>query len=122
MLGANKIEKIEQIQPLTVMKELLQLDFINNPVSRIPAYRNTIFSMFPKLTILDTLDKAGKDAYATSSMNQTVARVPDALFDKGPVIAPIAAIVPPPPVVALKAPIVRLDKKKNDGKKKTIKR
>ena len=77
------------------MKELLQLDFINNPVSRIPGYRNTVFTMFPKVTILDTLDKVGKDAYANSSMNQAVARVPEALFDKGDRAPPPPLILPP---------------------------
>ena len=47
--------------------------------------------MFPSLTILDTLDRGGKDAYNNASMVQTVSRVPDSLFDK-------SAPVPSPPV------------------------
>ena len=81
------------------MKQLLQLDLINNPVSKLPGYRNTIFTMFPSITILDTLDKVGKDAYASKSMVQAASRVPDALFDKGP------AFVAPPPVFAPVAPV-----------------
>lgn len=79
------------------MKQLLQLDLINNPVSKLPGYRNQIFLMFPTITILDTLDKGGKDAYTNPSMIQAASRVPDSLFDKSaPVPAPV--FIPPPPV------------------------
>ena len=44
--------------------------------------------MFPSLSILDTLDKIGKDAYNNSTMMEAVSRVPDNLFDKS---------IPPPP-------------------------
>jgi hypothetical protein len=40
------------------------------------------------LSILDTLDKIGKDAYNNSNMLEAVSRIPDTLFDKSP---------PPPP-------------------------
>lgn len=40
MLGANKIEKLDHLAPLTSMKKLLQLDLINNPVSKVPGFRN----------------------------------------------------------------------------------
>ena len=66
------------------MKQLLQLDLINNPITREPGYREKIFAMFPSINILDTLDKGGKDAYVNPSMVQSVSRVPDALFDKSP--------------------------------------
>lgn len=81
------------------MKQLLQLDLINNPVSKLPGYREKMFKIFPTINILDTLDKSGKDAYASSSMALSVARVPDALFDKS-APAPVtytAPIVPPAP-------------------------
>ena len=71
------------------MKKLLQLDLINNPVSRIPGFRNEVFSLFPSITILDTLDKVGKDAYSNPTMVQAVSRIPDSLFDK--------SLPPPPP-------------------------
>lgn len=127
MLGANKIEKIEQLQPLIVMKQLLQLDLINNPVSKLPGYRNTIFSMFPTITILDTLDKIGKDAYTSSSMVQAVSRVPDTLFDKGPAIpppAPFAPIVAPPlvPLAGGGFGIAKTDSKKKIDIKKAPKK
>lgn len=88
------------------MKQLLQLDLINNPVSRLPGFRNTVFEMFPTITILDTLDKTGKDAYTNSSMVQTVSRVPDTLFDRT-IPAPIIA----PPVVAPKLSVASKPKK-----------
>lgn len=83
------------------MRQLLQLDLINNPVSKLPGYREKMFSLFPTITILDTLDKAGKDAYSGSSMALTISRVPDTLFDKSPAVpAPTFA-----PIVAPRAPI-----------------
>lgn len=50
-----------------------------------------MFTIFPSMSILDTLDKSGKDAYTNSSMALTVSRVPDALFDK----SPPAPVIPP---------------------------
>lgn len=75
------------------MKQLLQLDLINNPVTKIPGYRNQVFSMLPTLSILDTLDKAGKDAYANATMVEAVSRIPDNLFDKSkpPIVLPVHA-------------------------------
>jgi hypothetical protein len=64
------------------MQQLLQLDLINNPVSKLPGYREKMFTIFPTITILDTLDRAGKDAYANTSMALNVSRIPDNLFEK----------------------------------------
>ena len=131
MLGANKVEKLEQLAPLTGMKQLLQLDLINNPVSKVPGFREQIFSMFPTITILDTLDKSGKDAYNNSSMVQTVSRVPDSLFDKSapvpslfapsvpPVSHPPVFLPPPPPASSPK--IVRRLSRKSSKKSEPIK-
>ena len=50
--------------------------------------------MFPSLSILDTLDKSGKDAYANATMVEAVSRIPDNLFDKSkpaPVVLPVHA-------------------------------
>lgn len=108
MLGANKVASLEQLDALKGMKQLLQLDFINNPISKVAGYREKVFSFFPTLTVLDTLDKSGKDAYASSSMAVSVSRVPDALFDKSaPVIAPPlpSGLFSVPPVPASSAPI-----------------
>ena len=82
------------------MKQLLQLDLINNPINRESGYREKIFAMFPSINILDTLDKGGKDAYTNPSMVQSVSRVPDALFDKSPQVPSggLFGSVPPAPV------------------------
>lgn len=50
--------------------------------------------MFPSLSILDTLDKSGKDAYANATMVEAVSRIPDNLFDKSkpaPIVLPVHA-------------------------------
>ena len=64
MLGANKVEKLEHLECLKRLHQILQLDLINNPVSRLPGYRENVYGMFKTLLVLDTLDKAGKDAYS----------------------------------------------------------
>lgn len=58
--------------------------------------------MFPSLSILDTLDKIGKDAFNNSSMLEAVSRIPDNLFDKSP----------PPPPAPIHKPIHEKEKKK----------
>lgn len=65
--------------------------------------------MFPSLSILDTLDKAGKDAYANSSMVEAVSRIPDSLFDKS---IPMPIHYPAPVVLPIHAPIHRQQKSK----------
>jgi hypothetical protein len=89
MLGANSIAKLEDLEPLKNMRKLLQLDLLNNPVVKEPGYRAQVFSLLPSLSILDTLDRVGKDAYNNSTMQEAVSRIPDNLFDKSvPVPAP----------------------------------
>lgn len=58
------------------MRNLLQLDLINNPVYRIAGYRDKVYEMFPSLIVLDTLDKSGKDAFNNVTMMETVHRIP----------------------------------------------
>lgn len=64
-----------------------------------------MFVIFPTVSILDTLDKSGKDAYTSSSMALTISRVPDALFDKSAPISAPALYVPPviPPPISTSA-------------------
>lgn len=64
-----------------------------------------MFSIFPSISILDTLDKSGKDAYAGSSMALAVARVPDALFDKSPSVPFIPPVTVPPASVPSKVSV-----------------
>lgn len=68
MLGANKIENLTDLDSLRGLRQLLQLDLLNNSVVKEPGYRAYVFSIFPSLSILDTLDKIGKDAYNNSTM------------------------------------------------------
>jgi hypothetical protein len=103
MLGANKVEKVSDLAALKGMRQLLQLDLLNNPVVNEPGYRAEVYSMFSSLSILDTLDKVGKDAYNNSTMMEAVSRIPDNLFDKS---------IPPPPVPIIHAPIHSKEKKK----------
>jgi histone H2A len=145
MMGANKIDKLDDLQPLSKMRQLFQLDLINNPIQREPGYRVQVFQMIPSLTVLDTLDKSGKDAYNTTSMVQTASRVPTGLFDTSrpapsiftspPMPAPVSASLPTlkstsmkrstskksvtaPPVVAPVAPIASRSKVSKGGKAK----
>lgn len=92
------------MEQISNLKQLLQLDLINNPVSKLPGYREKMFSIFPTISILDTLDRSGKDAYTSSSMALTVSRVPDTLFDRSPVVP---VFVPPAPVVAPTTTVAR---------------
>ncbi len=89
MLGANKIEKIEDLIALKGMKQLFQINLLGNPIQTEAGYRNKVFDMFPSLTVLDGLDKGGKDAFNATSMVNTTSRVPSTLFDtSAPVISP----------------------------------
>jgi hypothetical protein len=102
MIGANKVEKIEHLNPLKSMRNLLQLDLLNNPVVKEAGYRALVFSMFPSLSVLDTLDKVGKDTYDNTTMLEAISRIPDNLFDKSA----------PPPLAPLHVPIVSKQKRK----------
>lgn len=77
------------------MRKLLQLDLLNNPVVKEPGYRAQVFSLLPSLSILDTLDRVGKDAYNNSTMQEAVSRIPDNLFDKSIPVPVPAPHVPP---------------------------
>ena len=105
MFGANKIEKVEHLNAFKTMKSLLQIDLLNNEVVKLPGYRAQVFSMFPSLSILDTLDKIGKDAFNAQAMKEAASRVPDSLFDK-------SAPPPPPPPAPIHIPIHKREQKK----------
>ena len=62
--------------------------------------------MFPTITILDTLDKGGKDAYSNPSMVQAASRVPDNLFDKS-LPVPDPKILPKPTHPLKKTPSLK---------------
>lgn len=86
MMGGNKVEKTDDLVALKGMKQLFQINFLSNPIVNEPGYRNKVFSMFPSLTVLDGLDKGGKDAFNATSMANTTSRVPTSLFDTSPSI------------------------------------
>lgn len=81
MLGGNKVAKTDDLLAFKGMKQLFQLNFLSNPIQNEPGYRNKVFSMFSSLTVLDGLDKGGKDAFNATSMANTTSRVPATLFD-----------------------------------------
>jgi hypothetical protein len=73
------------------MRELFQLDLLNNPIQEETGFRNQIFGMFPSLMILDTLDKKDQDTNK-SLINEATKRIPTNLFEtKKPVKAPAPA-------------------------------
>lgn len=97
MLGANKVASTSELVTLQGMRQLFQLDLINNPVQSEAGYRPKVFGILSSLTVLDTLDKSGKDAFNTTSMVQTASRVPAGLFDTSrPVPSIFTAPAPAP--------------------------
>lgn len=63
------------------MKEILQIDLLNNPVVTSEGYREAVFEIFPTLHILDTLDKKGIDP-AKANLDISASRIPLSLFDR----------------------------------------
>ena len=58
-LGGNPLCTFEDLQPLTQLRNLKELDFIDCPVSNLPGYREKLFQMFQSLEILDSVDRDG---------------------------------------------------------------
>jgi Leucine-rich repeat (LRR) protein len=58
-LGGNPLSTFEDLQPLTQLRNLKELDFIDCPVSNLPEYREKLFQMFQNLEILDSVDRDG---------------------------------------------------------------
>ena len=81
MLGGNQVEKTDDLIAFKGMRQLFQINLLSNPIQTEAGYRNKVFSMFPSLTVLDGLDKGGKDAFNATSMVNTTSRVPTGLFD-----------------------------------------
>jgi hypothetical protein len=97
MLGGNKVEKTDDLLAFKGMKQLFQLNFLSNPIQNEAGYRNKVFSMFPSLTVLDGLDKGGKDAFNATSMANTTSRVPSGLFDTSRPVPSTSLFVAPSP-------------------------
>jgi hypothetical protein len=94
-LSGNLIKEIDELKPLTSMDNLLQLDLVCNDVVTLPAYREKIFSLFPGLSVLDSLNREAQ--FNKPSMSESIKRVRSDLFEK--VSKPVAA--------KIKAAIVR---------------
>jgi hypothetical protein len=58
-LGGNPISNFDELNGLTKLNKLIQMDLFGCPVSEDAKYREKIFSMFPSLQILDNKDKEG---------------------------------------------------------------
>lgn len=52
----NRITEYSQLEPLTKLEKLIQLDLSECPIAREPEYRGKLFSMFSHLEILDNKD------------------------------------------------------------------
>lgn len=62
----NKISKIEEIEVLKDLKELVELDLTENEVTKAEGYRAKVFEMFPKLISLDLVKKDGNPEVESS--------------------------------------------------------
>jgi len=59
ILRKNQIQNFKQLQFLTSLKNLFQLDLSETPISRELNYRHKIFELLPQIDVLDGLDKNG---------------------------------------------------------------
>jgi len=53
----NKIETLDQVKSLAVLKDLVQLDLSENPVCKVEDYRKKVYELLPELQILDGHDR-----------------------------------------------------------------
>lgn len=60
-LGGNPINNFSDLNCLSGLKKLVQLDLFGCPISKEPDYRQKIFSTFTQLKILDNQDAEGKE-------------------------------------------------------------
>lgn len=60
-LKGNKIQCIEQLEPLTKLVNLKTLELLNCEIASIENYRELIFKLLPNLEFLDGLDKDGNE-------------------------------------------------------------
>lgn len=59
-LSETLVESYDELTPLAVCKELMQLDLEGTPLSKLPDYREKVFKIFTNLQILDNHDSEGK--------------------------------------------------------------
>lgn len=60
-LKGNKIQCLEQLEPLTKLPNLTSLELLNCEISTIENYREQIFGLLPNLKYLDGLDRDGQE-------------------------------------------------------------
>ena len=59
-LGGNDIKSFMEIEELGAsLKNIIQLDLSNNPISNLKNYNDKCWELFPNLLILDNYDKLG---------------------------------------------------------------
>ena len=70
-LSGNQIKSYEELQPLTQLRCLVDLDLSHTPLSKEAYYRAKVFEMFKGLVILDRMDNEGLPyAYSDQSDDQ----------------------------------------------------
>lgn len=65
-LASNKIATLADLEPLSHLKNLKNLDLENNDVTKVDGYKEKVWKMFAdgKLEILDNHDKEGEEAFS----------------------------------------------------------
>jgi len=60
-LGCNAITEISELDPLSGLESLIQLDLSDCALAHTEGYREEVFRRFPKLQILDNKDNNGQE-------------------------------------------------------------
>ncbi|CBZ53749.1 putative inhibitor-1 of protein phosphatase type 2A [Neospora caninum Liverpool] len=66
-LGGNYFRNFEVLEPLKGLGSLEHLGLDMSPISNQSDYRQKVFEMFPRLLVLDSTDKDGKEVEAADS-------------------------------------------------------
>lgn len=61
VLGGNKIRKMEDIESLKNLENLIELDFLGSEICEVENFKENIFASFKKLLLLNNLDIDGND-------------------------------------------------------------
>ena len=60
-LKGNKIQCIEQLEPLACLKSLRVLELENSEIAKTERYREKIFALLPSVKYIDGLDARGEE-------------------------------------------------------------
>ncbi|PFH37321.1 putative lanp [Besnoitia besnoiti] len=66
-LGGNYFRTYEVLEPLKGLENLEHLGLDMSPISTSSDYRHKVFELFPRLLVLDSTDKEGKEVEAADS-------------------------------------------------------